>query len=429
MNTIRRLGALLALAGLMLLPTTALGKGTSPDSSDTVLIFAIYYDTYLSNEPDEGFCLINVGVSAINLTDWTVTDKEGTLTLVGMLSPGERIWIVRQADDFASEFGFTPDYEYEADTDPNVPNLYRSGKFELANGGDEVILKDNVGQIVDAVVYESGDPSETDWSGPGVQPYSQGYFGIEGQVLYRKLDQSTGLPVADTDTLADWAQATDDNINGKKVMYPGWDLERYFFTNRFTETATITYAVAPDNIYDAVLAQIGQATSSIYYEGYTLTNAHLVNAITARLQANPAMTVTILLEGEPVGGIEDQERWACQQIETAGGQCWFMFTDDSTDVHDRYNYQHGKWMVIDEAVLLTGSENMTYSSMPADDKSDGTAGNRGVWLITDAPSAVAHALEVSTEARTPTRTTGSSRCRSSRMRRTSIWPRYSSTTG
>jgi len=45
-------------------------------------------------------------------------------------------------------------------------------------------------------------------------------------------------------------------------------------------------------------------------------------------------------------------------------------------------------------VLLTGSENLNYSSMPADDKSDGTQGNRGVWLITDAPGAVAHALDV-----------------------------------
>ena len=43
-------------------------------------------------------------------------------------------------------------------------------------------------------------------------------------------DQTTGLPVPDTDTAADWAQATavEDNgldaINGKKVQYPGWDL-------------------------------------------------------------------------------------------------------------------------------------------------------------------------------------------------------------
>jgi hypothetical protein len=71
-----------------------------------------------------------------------------------------------------------------------------------------------------------------------------------------------------------------------------------------------------------------------------------------------------------------------------------MHTDDASDVHDRYNYQHGKWMIIDGETLLTGSENLNYSSMPADDKSDGTSGNRGVWLITDAPGAVAHALDV-----------------------------------
>jgi hypothetical protein len=32
--------------------------------------------------------------------------------------------------------------------------------------------------------------------------------------------------------------------------------------------------------------------------------------------------------------------------------------------------------------------------MPADDKSDGTSGNRGVWLITDSPDLVAYALDV-----------------------------------
>jgi hypothetical protein len=109
------------------------------------------------------------------------------------------------------------------------------------------------------VVYEGGNLSGTGWSGPTISPYSgdtigierfaQGEadvetFGIEGQILYRKLGQATGLPVPDMDTAADWAQATDDNINGKKVMYPGWDLDRYFFTDTFTETATLTYSTA-----------------------------------------------------------------------------------------------------------------------------------------------------------------------------------------
>jgi len=378
----------------ILLGLTVLHEAGAYAASDTVLIVAVYYDTYLTNEPDEAFRLMNVSASAVDVTGWTVSDGEGTITLAGTLSAGQSIWIAREADDFSAEFGFLPDYEYGNDTDPAVPNLTQSGSFLLANAGDQVILKDGSDQIVDSVVYEGGDPTDTGWSGSTVEPYTQGYFGTEGQVLYRKLDQSTGLPVPDTDTVADWAQATDDDINGKKVMYPGWDLDRYFFTARFTETATITYTVAPDNIFDAVLSHINKATSSIYYEGYTFTNAHLVDAIVNRMQANPGMTVTILLEGEPVGGIDDQERWACQQIESAGGQCWFMFTDGASEIHDRYNYQHGKWMVIDERLLLTGSENVTYSSMPADDKTDGTEGNRGVWLFTDSPTAVAHALDL-----------------------------------
>ena len=405
-----RITVLFALVGLFVpLPMTSGSEIAFESASSTIFITAVYYDTYLTGEPDEAFRLINISGSTVDLTDWTVTDGEGTVTLQDTLLAGASIWIACEADDFTLEFGFRPDYEYGADTDPAVPNLTESGSFLLANAGDEVVLKGSDGVIVDSVIYEGGDPTDTGWSGPGIYPYggdSVGIerfaqqeqdvegFGIEGQILYRKLDQATGLPIPDTDTAADWAQATDDNINGKKVQYPGWDLERYFFPETFTDTATITYAVAPDNIYEAVLAEVSQATTSIYYEGYTFNNAHLADAIVARMQANPGMTVTILFEGEPVGGIEDQEKWICQQIENAGGQVYFMYTDDAANIHDRYNYQHGKWLIVDGEVLLTGSENLNYSSMPADDKSDGTEGNRGVWLITDAPSAVAHALDV-----------------------------------
>jgi hypothetical protein len=33
-------------------------------------------------------------------------------------------------------------------------------------------------------------------------------------------------------------------------MYPGWDLERYLFPEAFTETASLTCAVAPDNLHE-----------------------------------------------------------------------------------------------------------------------------------------------------------------------------------
>ncbi len=226
------------------LPSTA--------ASATALISAVYYDTYLPNEPDEAFRLTNVSASAVDLTSWTVTDGEGTITLTGTLSPGASLWVARTAVSSTLEYGFQPAFEYGGNSDPGVPDLSTSGSVVLGNTGDELLLNDNTGATVDSVVWESGNPTGTGWNGATVTPYDQGSFGIEGQILYRKLDQQTSLPVADSDTAADWAQATDDNINGKKVLYPGWDLDRYFQTAKFTQTAVITYLVAPDNIFSYV---------------------------------------------------------------------------------------------------------------------------------------------------------------------------------
>jgi hypothetical protein len=228
-----------AMLVLLLLFLAGMAPSPANSASTTILITAVYYDTYLTGEPDEAFQLVNISGSAVDLTDWTVTDLEGTITLSDTLAAGASLWIAGEADDFALEFGFPPDYEYGADTDHAVPDLITSGTFALANTGDEVVLKDAGAVIIDSVVYEAGDPTDTGWSGPGIYPYGgdsvgierfaqeeQGVeaFGKEGQVLYRKLDQATGLPIPDTDTAADWAQATavEDNgldpSNGKKVQ-------------------------------------------------------------------------------------------------------------------------------------------------------------------------------------------------------------------
>lgn len=143
-----------------------------------------------------------------------------------------------------------------------------------------------------------------------INPCTTGSIGSTGQILYRKWDQATGLPVPDTNTYHDWAQATDDNLNGKKVLRPGWDLDRYFQTAKFTQTAVITYLIAPDNIFENVRLAISQAQTSLRYEGYTFDNADLGLALAARVAAG--VSVTVLLEGWPVGGIGDQDKWVCQ---------------------------------------------------------------------------------------------------------------------
>jgi phosphatidylserine/phosphatidylglycerophosphate/cardiolipin synthase-like enzyme len=147
----------------------------------------------------------------------------------------------------------------------------------------------------------------------------------------------------------------------------------------------LTVAVGPDHLLETLRAQIERAQESIQIQAYTLESAVLAQTLVERLGAG--VEVTLLLEGGPAGGIEPAQRWICDQIRRAGGQVYFM-TKQSAPT--RYRFQHAKVILIDQRLVLVGSENLNPSGMPADDKSDGTAGRRGVYLMTDAPGMVSH---------------------------------------
>ena len=63
-----------AMLALLVLLLSAFVPSAANSASTTVLITAIYYDTYLTDEPHEAFRLMNLGGSAVDLTDWTVSD-------------------------------------------------------------------------------------------------------------------------------------------------------------------------------------------------------------------------------------------------------------------------------------------------------------------------------------------------------------------
>jgi phosphatidylserine/phosphatidylglycerophosphate/cardiolipin synthase-like enzyme len=358
-----------------------------------LLITGLVYWAYGTGELGEALRLMNVGATTADLTGVQITDGESTAIFPeASIASGTAIWLAKAATAFAHDFGFAPAFEYGSDTDPWVPNLL-GGAPAFANAGDEAQVRDATGAPLDTLVYKAGSVATAGWLGPGLQPWRPTTsFAEEGQVLYRKLDETTGLPVPDTNTAADWAQDADDPIGGKRVQYPGWDLERLFATVQVTATGVLTVAVAPDNAYDVLLAQINAASTRLDVASLTLTNAGLVDALADK--ALQGIAVRVLLEGEPVGGVEDQERWACQQIESAGGECWFMFNDPAAGAHDRYTYQHAKFMLVDGERLIVSSENLTWESLPGDPKHDGTYGRRGALLITDAPEAVARAQTV-----------------------------------
>jgi hypothetical protein len=291
-----------------------------------VLISAVHFDAQATG--DEGFRLTNVSTYVVTLTNWIATDGEQTLNLTGTLAPRQSIWLARNAVTFTQQFGFKPAYEYADDSDPAVPNL--TGATPLLNTSDELVLREYATNWQDAVVWGTtgaitGTGWITGWSGPNVLRYSNTSIGASGQMIFRKLDEITGDIVNDTNTALDWANDATDPVSGRKAQYAGWDFDQLWLTAKVTATATLTVAISPDNAYHVISDFLGSAQHSIVMEMHTFDNLGLLDVVTRTI--GRGVSVTILLEGGPVGGIDDQERWVCEQIETAGGACWFMFSD------------------------------------------------------------------------------------------------------
>jgi len=353
------------------------------------LIDALYYDSYESGQIDEAVRLINAGSGAADISGWQISKGSGSNAVLPAntwLTAGQAIWLTRDGAAFARQFGYVPDF---ALTNAPSGGQLGGGWPQFPNDG-LVSLLDNQAVIRDLMVYGNGNTSQgAHWSGPAVRPYRGGnVFAAKGQILYRMRDQATGRPVADTNTALDWAQSTADVINGRKIQFPGWRLDDFFFTAQITETAVLTVAIAPDNAYATMAAQIASAQQSLQIQSLTFENLAIMRDLIEA--AHRGVSVTVLLEGGPPGGLPDQGRYVCQQLELAGGACWFMINDSGQNIYDRYTYLHAKFILIDGERVIISSENLSPNSLPYDDKADGTWGRRGIVLVTDAPGVVAH---------------------------------------
>ncbi len=364
-------------------------------STQRLLITGLHYDGIISGEPDEAFEIYNPNDFTMPLAGWRV--RSGTRSAgfpAGMaLAPRGSLWCGREATAFRRSFGHLPQCEWAKDTEPQVPNLL-GASLSFANTGGVLALLQPNGTTSDVLVYKGGSGQvEVGWQGSAVWPYTpSATFHEQGQVLFRKLDQLTGLPAYDTDRAGDWASDSTDVLTGRRVRYAGWALERFVRPVVSEEWAHVEVFVTPDHAYEALTAHIGRARQSIRFEGYTLESAPVALALAQKAAAGVA--VTVLLEGAPPGGVSLQQRWSVQQIAQAGGAVFYMRSNAKAGIHDRYANQHAKLWLLDDRVALIGSENPSPDSFPDDDKSDGTLGRRGVYIATDAPGVVGRANEI-----------------------------------
>ena len=332
----------------------------------------------------EAVALINMAAQTVSLDGWWVNDRpkaEGvTFPSTATIAPGQILWIAQDADDFFSAWGVDADWS-AATNARSVPVL--GGAWEtyfFTDDGEEAYLLDEAGHVVDALVY--GDElSGERWQGPAV-PYKYSGF-ADGQVIYRKLDQATGRPVADTDTAADWAQDGDDPINGRRIRFPGWDLEELFFPAEISATAHVTLAVAPEGTLNFVSQTLASAQEQILFEGYTFESVPLYEVISDRIQAGVA--VTMVLDSAPAGeGVEDVERWIVQRLHNPPTSTVYFMGETAP----RYKFQHAKFVLVDGHTALVSTDNFGESSMPSDRIANGTLGHRGFVVATDSPGVI-----------------------------------------
>ncbi len=335
----------------------------------------------------EAAALVNQSPYTATLSGWCLDDVPSSTTRVCLpagaeIGPGRLLWLAQNGDGFYPAWGFDADWADSAAERP-VPTLPGSWPGFTDRGEAAYLLTGTV--VVDALAYGSGSATQG-WSGPVVPYPYPGYSA--GQVLYRKLDPATGLPVPDTDTAADWAQDPADPLLGRKLRYPGWDLEDLFFPAEITATAGVTLAVAPEGSLSLTLQTIAQARQSLRIEGYTLESVPVYEAIRERIAAG--VVVTVLLESQPTGGLSSAEKWIVQRLHNPPTSTVYFIGRTAA----RYRYQHAKFILVDDRLALISSDNFTERSMPSDLIVNGTAGHRGFALVTDSPGVVERLVEL-----------------------------------
>jgi hypothetical protein len=276
-------------------------------------------DTWVKGEGDEFFIISGDG----SLLGLMVTDGEGSVRFPeGSLCRGS-VTVAREGRIYTEIHKIPPDYEIY-DTDPDIPDAIRSGNFQMGNSGDEITLALNKKTIQEIV-----------WPGD----FKKG----EGRVHVLK-----------------------DGV---------WDIRPYYIgqsdfePETFYDVSVIAFT-SPDCSYEVLEDAISDADFEIKLNVYEFTSPDISRMLSDK--AAESVSLEVLLEGGPVGGISSSEYYAASEIIDAGASVYSVETENE-QFHSPYRYDHAKYMTIDcENILLT-SENFGATGFPL----AGTSGNRG----------------------------------------------------
>src|SRR3989454_7457028 len=215
--------------------------------------------------------------------------------------------------------------------------------LRLADAGDEVVLVDSGGTVVD--VYAWGDSSYTgaEWTGRAAERMGR------GEVAVRAPDGNGAW--IDRDTADDWEGLRHHRL-GQSAFDPR-PMELHGAT---------TGVLSPDAGDLPLLSLLGSARATIEVGVYTFQSERIASVLAAA--AEREVHVRVLLDGSPVGGVAEDEHRVVGGLLAAGVEVRWL--GGGPDIVKRYRYLHAEHAIVDAPVAWRGSRNRRAAGRSAD---------------------------------------------------------------
>lgn len=304
---------------------------SASSSNSHILIYEVSPYPYPGTHM-EYICIYNPSEYSVKLDDYYISDLEGILNLTGYILPHSKLYIAENSTAFFKFMGFYPDFSY---------SQIMEGRFALANGGDEVILFEK-GEEIDAVIYGNSNYNGSGWIGEALK-ISQGH------ILRRE-------SLEDTNTPRDWSNY---HTIAQSDFQPKWfqgNIEIFPYPDEWRE----------------VIRFLSTAKNYLFIESYTIDSPNFEEVLLSKLREG--IRVSILLEGNPVGGISPYEKSIIHKLWIHGAEIAFMINSPENGIYDRYRFIHSKFIIKDDDEVLISTENFGHSSLTS-------CGNRGYGII------------------------------------------------
>lgn len=273
--------------------------------------------------PAEFVTIKNVAQCEASLVDIAISDGEGRVTFRdnSTIKPGGLLTVCSSLETLRAMGVLTPAIE--------LGSLDTWGTFRLADKGDEIIILSPSNKVIDAFVFGDSTYAGEGWKGHPFEPIGKG-------------DSAKRNGSFDTNESRDWVVS----VPGRSSL------------GTMECRASVEPFIIPGEAGKRLLRELKYARHSVILAFYQLAEPAVVDELCRC--AFDGVNVTILLEGQPVGGMKEGEMDAIGELLASGADIRLL---ESENGYKRYRYLHCKYAVVDSHRTCVLSENLLSASL------------------------------------------------------------------